>query len=546
MMTTGTYRRHASAAVVRAIRGTSWQRLTYETGLALVCGLGTAALHFSLTYDPPRDSFPVAAGYAVLGLFASLALVPLRLVRPVTALLVCSLLAVAMGGVSLALVPLSASVGYRAWQAVPIVVTYLTALVCCVAGIHRVSGTPLLTSSLLGVMEFSAFVLLPGAVAAMIAQRRLLVMTMHQRNLELHAERRLAVGQAQTRERNRIAAELHDSLGHRLTLISLYAGGLAQAPAVPGTPPPASPGENAVAPVESPERQQALSLLRDTSAQAMGELRQILRILHQDGDGETGGRSMAEVEETVTSARGTGTHVDLVRVGVSRPLSLLAEHAGYRVVQEGLTNALKHAGGAPVRVEVRYEDDALFVEVRNRPGRPYQGTSTGQGLAGLAERVRLAGGVLSSGATDDGGFRIGAVLPYDAEIPGAAVNPEGDFPQELARNTRRQRIGALAVIGAVVLSLGSCVGSFVAPIPPDPVSQAGFDEVRVGDSEEWVRQLLPGSSWYTEEPEPGEVCEVYIADDEVEPTAPGAVEVHFTFCFRGGELVSKRADDITD
>ncbi|GAB6897250.1 sensor histidine kinase [Kineosporia succinea] len=521
------------------MRGASWQRLTYEIGLALFCGLGTAVVHLELTYDPPQDSMASAIGFAVLGFFASVALVPLRLVRPLSALMICGLLSVAMGGFSLTLVPLSASVGYRAWRSVPIVLAYLTVLVGCVGGIYRVTGFPLLTSFLLGLMEFSAFVLLPGAVAAMVAQRRLLVMTMHQRNLELHAERRLAVGQAQTRERNRIAAELHDSLGHRLTLISLYAGGLAQAPAVAGDAP-------------APERQQALGLLRDTSAQAMGELRQILRILHQDGADPEGGRSLAQVEDTVASARGTGTRVDLVRVGEARPLPLLAEHAAYRVVQEGITNALKHAGGAPIRVEVRYEDDALFVEVRNGPGRAYEGQSTGQGLAGLAERVRLAGGVLSSGPlisepSAGGGFRVGAVLPYEGEVPEAAPEPEGDFPGELRRSTRRQQIGAVAVVTSIVLSLGSCVGSIVVPIPPDTVSQNEFDRFAVGAPESDVRDMTPRSSWWTEDDVgDGKVCEYYMASPSVEPRSAEAVEVHFVFCFRDGVLVEKRADDITE
>ncbi len=103
------------------MRGASWQRLTYEIGLALFCGLGTAVVHLELTYDPPQDSMASAIGFAVLGFFASVALVPLRLVRPLSALMICGLLSVAMGGFSLTLVPLSASVGYRAWRSVPIV-----------------------------------------------------------------------------------------------------------------------------------------------------------------------------------------------------------------------------------------------------------------------------------------------------------------------------------------------------------------------------------------------------------------------------------------
>ncbi|GAB3254524.1 sensor histidine kinase [Kineosporia babensis] len=535
-----------AALAVRAARRAGWQRLTYEVGLALFCGLGTAFFHLLLTYDPPQDPLAEAVAYAVLGFGVSVLLVPLRLIRPLTALMICGLLAIPMGGVSLALVPLSASVGYRAWQAGPIVVAYLTVLVGCVGGIHRVSGLPLLTSFLVGLMEFSAFVLLPGAIAAMAAQRRVLVMTMHQRNLELHTERKLAVGQAQTRERNRIAAELHDSLGHRLTLLSLYAGGLAQASPPLEVGGDASSAGNALAQVNDAQRQQALGLLRDTSAQAMGELRQILKILHQDSAEDAGGRSLSEVEDTVASAQGTGTRVELVRAGEPRPLNLLAEHAGYRVVQEGLTNALKHAAGAAIRVEVRYEDDALFVEVRNGAGRPYEGQSTGQGLAGLAERVRLAGGVLSSGPMPGGGFRIGAILPYDAEVPGtAAPEPEGDFPEQIARNTRRQQIGGVAVVASIVLSLGSCIGSIAAPYPPEIVTQETFDAVSLGEDEAEVREWLPDTAFtYTSRLDMD--CEEFVAEDDVEPKAADASVVHFEFCFKDGKLVGKEALDRFD
>ncbi|MCD5310520.1 sensor histidine kinase [Kineosporia babensis] len=508
-------------------------RLAFEVGLVLVFGTGSIAVALRFTDNLLGGNPQTALGFAVLAFLAWAVVLPLRLVRPLTALVLGGLLSIPLGSTGLVMIPLSAAVGYRVRRKVPLALAYLAVFACGITGVGLSGGLSWLTVFLFALAQFSAYVVLPGTVGAMAAQRRLLVMTMHQRNVELHAERQAIEGQAQARERNRIAAELHDSLGHRLTLLSLYTGGLAQAPELAAL---------------SPERRQALDLVRDTSGQAMGELRQILKILHQDASDDAGGRSLAEVEETVASARATGTQVELVRAGEPRPLPLLAEHAAYRVVQEGLTNALKHAGGAPIRVEVRYAEEELFVEVRNGPGRPYAGQSSGQGLAGLAERVRLAGGVLTSGpvidASSGGGFRISAVLPYNAEIPDALAPKTGDFPEEIKRNTRRQRLGVLTVITAVVLSLGSCVGALVVPDPvssddvaaelvSEPVSQQQFDELRIGEAATGLPE-----PWHTEE-SGGKVCSYYTAAADVESDDPLIDEIDFEFCFLDGKLVSK-------
>ncbi len=110
----------------------------------------------------------------------------------------------------------------------------------------------------------------------------------------------------------------------------------------------------------------------------------------------------------------------------------------YRIVQEGLTNAHKHAPGAPITVELRHEPDSLVVEVANGPvpaGAPAAppAISGGQGLAGLRERARLVGGMVHSGPAPDGGFRVAGVLPYgDGSAPAGrkdatSVAPAGDF-----------------------------------------------------------------------------------------------------------------------
>ena len=493
--------------------------------LALITGISVAA--YGVLSGPAQI---LGAGAAAL---AALVLTPLRLIRPVTALVLGAIISVPAGGISLLIVVLSWSTGYRAKKPVPIVLGYSAIALSCWAGVLLEPDTGGVTGTLIALTLFAFFGILPGAIAAMLAQRRLLVMTLHQRNVELHQERLLIAGQAQARERNRIAAELHDSLGHRLTLISLYAGGLAY------TAPDPAPSPQASSALESPQREEALTLLRDASTQAMGELRQILKVLHQD-EPTTGGRSLQEVDATVSAARQTGTAIELVRSGHPRPLGLLGEHAAFRVVQEGLTNALKHAAGAPIRVDLRYGDDALFVEVRNHEGRPSWGQGSGQGLLGLAERIRLAGGVLSSGPADHGGFRLGAVIPYHSEVPEPAREPgAGDFPQVIRRSSRRQRIGLVAVVAALLVSLSSCIAAIATVAAPDTIPENVFTATRIGDDQNRLDDLLPGTPVEVTRGPGGERCERYAGDIASQPDGMQD-EISFEFCFRNGEVVSKR------
>ncbi|GLY29911.1 histidine kinase [Kineosporia sp. NBRC 101731] len=512
----------------RAVRRAGWLRVVYEAALALFCAFTEVVL--CAAYAPTQQSLVVIGLFGLAGMCAALVIVPLRRLRPMTALGLGAALGLVHFGTGFMLIVLAAGAGYRARRAPAILLGFGFVLVMSMIGAVAQTDSGLLFGLLVGVMLFCLSAVAPAAVAAMIAQRRLLVMTMHQRNLELHQERLLVAGQAQARERNRIAAELHDSLGHRLTLMSLYTGGLSQSLV------PAGASSTTSTMTATPQVTEALSLLRDTSAQAMGELRQILRILHQDGSVEAG-RSLDEVEATVASARATGTPIELVRSGEPRPLNLLAEHAAFRVVQEGLTNALKYAGGASVKVEVRFEDDALFVEVRNRPGRFWEGPSTGQGLLGLAERVRLAGGVLSHGPVDAGGFRLGALLPYESEVPETMLDP-GDFPQEIRRSGRRQRNGLIAVVGALGVALVAAVGAYVTAGSPEPLPENVFNSFRAGDDEVRTRELLPTAPLGSRTTDQGASCETYLADLSVQPESGG--EVRYEVCFRGGVVDSKR------
>ncbi|TDE42607.1 hypothetical protein E1295_27470 [Nonomuraea mesophila] len=212
-------------------------------------------------------------------------------------------------------------------------------------------------------------------------------------------ERELTAERERLRERLRIARDMHDSLGHLLGLVSVQAAALevADLPA---------------------EQRGAVRGLAGTARTAMAELHEVVGALrHADRPGLTG------IDELVARARAAGLTVTVERTGSAAPFAEPdAGHAAHQVVQEGLTNAAKHAPGAPIRVSLDWQPDALLVGVANpasgpatsaAPGRP-----GGAGLAGLSERVRAAGGLLRVHAQPYE-FRLVAMLPLAQDTVGA-------------------------------------------------------------------------------------------------------------------------------
>ncbi|WMX48907.1 histidine kinase [Streptomyces roseicoloratus] len=285
----------------------------------------------------------------------------------------------------------------------------------------------LLTLAFFSTLYFLATTLAPGLAHRYWTQRRTLLHALQERNVQLLRERAMLVGQARMRERQRIAQDMHDSLGHQLALISVHTGALE------------------VDPHLTDRQREVVAVLRGASMDAMHELREVVGIL-RDGveapdDGDRGGqgaaltrpgdetgraaRGTAGIEGLVTAARAAGTAIGLNRRGETRALAPAVDHAAYRIVQEGLTNAYKHAPGAPITVEVRYEPDAFVVEVLDEePAEVPSGVvSGGQGLPGLHERARLVGGIVHAGPADGGGFRVAGVLPYGAVEAAPYVDP---------------------------------------------------------------------------------------------------------------------------
>ena len=210
-------------------------------------------------------------------------------------------------------------------------------------------------------------------------------------------------------ERRRIAREMHDVVGHGVTLMLLHADA-AQA----------SLGGR------EPAAEQALDVVLSSGRAALTDLHRMLRVLREaDGDPEHDQPgTIADVDALVQAAARAGRDVDLAVTGVARPLPAAVEAAAYRIVQESLTNAVRHAPSARVRVRVAYDDGALAIEVTD-DGPPGGARRTdrlpGYGLAGIRERVALFEGRFTAGPRDDGpGWRVSAVLPVPVPEPAPA------------------------------------------------------------------------------------------------------------------------------
>jgi signal transduction histidine kinase len=230
--------------------------------------------------------------------------------------------------------------------------------------------------------------------------------SLRERARRVEAEQELRVAEARQGERNRIAREMHDVLAHRLSLLSLHAGALELRP-------DAAPAEVA----------RAAGVVRESAYQALEDLREVIGVLRAGADrsGETPERpqpTLADLPDLVDQSRRAGMRVRLD--GQTDALAAVPAGVGrsaYRIVQEGLTNARKHAPDAEVAVAVRATPgDGVTVEIRNPcPMGTGGGTAipgAGIGLIGLTERAALAGGRLEHGPTPAGEFRLWAWLPW--------------------------------------------------------------------------------------------------------------------------------------
>jgi signal transduction histidine kinase len=229
-----------------------------------------------------------------------------------------------------------------------------------------------------------------------VRSREQVAVRLRERARELEEEREAYARLSVRYERARIASELHDIVAHAISVMVVQAGA----------------GQRLVG-VDRGLAAETFTAIAGAARQAEEDMGRLLALLaDRDAIGEAPDLSL--VEKLVRQAGGSGLDVDLRLEGEREGLPAATVETACRVVQEGLTNAIRYATGARVRVLVRGAADELFVEVANEPARAERrlaGAGTGNGLRGLRERAAACGGRLEAGSTDDGGWRVTAHLP---------------------------------------------------------------------------------------------------------------------------------------
>ncbi|MEV5137952.1 histidine kinase [Streptomyces syringium] len=448
---------------------------------------------------------------------------------------------------------------------------------------------------LIGTLLFGA--IFPWLTGRYRRQYRELVAAGWSRAAQLEREQEIVADRARLRERARIARDMHDSLGHELSLIALRAGALQVAPGL------------------DPAHRTAAADLREAAAAATDRLHDIIGVLRDPEPGPGPGTAptpstapLVPADETIPAlverAAASGLRVRLRAAsgdsGVPRAVTgarpgtsgapTMAERAAYRVVQEALTNAAKHAPGAEVEVTVERGPHETVVTVVNGPAAPDgpapagaaaapdrlgaarrdlpppggrrtsapdrirsyppddpAATPSGTGLIGLRERAALAGGECVAGP-HEGGFRVVARLPHTAAGGGetAALGDTGDGHAfaRARRAARRRVVVPFAVAGGgAALFVAGAFGWYAYIKTHSVLTPAAYAGLRVGAPYADVEPVLPDltvtdppADRAAVPPPPGAQCRYYRSTGELFVSVD-----HFRLCFRDGRLVSKLA-----
>ncbi|MBM2622900.1 sensor histidine kinase [Actinoplanes sp. LDG1-06] len=232
------------------------------------------------------------------------------------------------------------------------------------------------------------------AIAMLVRSQRQLVASWAERARQAEEGQRLRVEQAKLAEREQLAREMHDVLAHRISLLAVHAGALE------------------VRRESSPEEQRAAGVIRECAHDALEDLRTVIGVLRAPAEDQPQ-PTLGDVPALVEQSRVAGADVGLALDSDGDVPDTVGRHA-YRIVQEALTNARKHAPGAPVKVAISGgAEHGLDVAVRNTlTGRGPTMPGAGAGLTGLRERVALAGGHIEHGPTPSGEFYLKAWLPW--------------------------------------------------------------------------------------------------------------------------------------
>ncbi|MBP0453106.1 sensor histidine kinase [Kitasatospora sp. RG8] len=377
-------------------RGGRWS----DAALAVVLTLVGA--RYVLIIDGPVGWF----GRPLLALLAPLPLV-LRRRFPLAVLWAVLVLAVPVGR-------LSGDLGY--WEGVVCLVAIHSATVHCVQRAATLASLPVAAAGLVVLFtgaklpEFpngvvALLVLIPVlAVAYEIRQWRCRVDEQRERLLALERGQVEALNRAVEHERARIARELHDVVTHNVGVMVIQAGAARK-----------------IMDSKPDLAREALLAVESGGRAAMTELRQVMGLLTMDSDGPDAAADLVpqpgvdRLDALVDGVRRAGQPVELTVLGPPRAVPPGVELAAYRVVQEALTNTIKHAGGATAEVSVEYTAERLRVEITDTGGRPGAAAATGggRGLIGLRERLAVHGGTLETGPRPRGGYRVRALIPLE-------------------------------------------------------------------------------------------------------------------------------------
>ncbi|MFF9685741.1 sensor histidine kinase [Streptomyces sp. NPDC014623] len=387
-------------------------------------------------------------------------------------------------------------------------------------------------------------VLLPWLAGRFWRQYQELVRAGWERAERLERERQLVGEQARLAERARIAQDMHDVLGHDLSLIALSAGALQLAPGL---------GE---------QQRRAAKDIRARAATAVERLGEVVGVLSDHAEPPPLRPHGRELTDLVGDAAESGLRVELRVDGEAdglppHGLPPVVARAVHRVVQEALTNVARHAPRAAATVRVRHTETETEVAVVNGAATTPAGRPPGRGgrgLIGLDERVRLAGGTFEHGPRGDGGFAVSARLPHHppARLPGPPAPAGADRPEDegaapaqfrtARRRARRTLVTALlAPLGVGVVLSAVVTGWDIVSAARSTLDPGDYARLRVGQDRAEVQRVLPDRQSVHrpsggERPEGrGETCEYYAMTADRFDSRSGDA---YRLCFRDDTLVS--------
>ncbi|MCO1658951.1 sensor histidine kinase [Pseudonocardia humida] len=390
----------------------------------------------------------------------------------------------------------------------------------CAAAATALGATGGIDTALAAAVGVSVLSVVPWTAGRHLARHDELVRAGWERARLWEREAERAVEVARGRERDRLAGEMHDLIGHELARVALGVGALE-----------VDPGLDA-------GRRAAAGRARQGVTAAAERLADVVRMLRTDAALADDG----PVAEVVERARQAG--LDVAVVGdPAEPQEPVIAATVRRVLSEALTNAMKHAPGAPVRVGVDADVDGLRLSVRTGapPATPGSPPGSGSGLTGLAERVRLVGGRFAAGPAPDGGWTLTAELPA-APGPPAPVS-DTELRHRRARETVQRSGWRAVLVAAGVGAAGTALvaGYMVVDAATSVLDPADFARLAVGQPRSAVAAVLPART-RTDDPTTGvpapagAVCEHY--STHADPFDARRADL-FRLCFVDGILVGK-------